>query len=94
MQKSWLHALAILNISKKLKKLYENILELKVHFKSKLILIQGLDEKDWIKLMCIKYITYNFLTAIGHGCLWFMKHYQTKENWKKIAMQSIKSPPL
>jgi len=42
-----------------------NIFELKVHFESKLILIQKLNEEDWIKLMYTKYITYNFSTAIG-----------------------------
>jgi hypothetical protein len=36
---------------------------------SKLILIQRLDEKDWIKLICIEYIFYNFSMAIGlHVC--------------------------
>jgi hypothetical protein len=49
--KSWWYHLTILNISKKLKNLHDNILELKVHFESKLILIQQLNEKDWIKLM-------------------------------------------
>jgi hypothetical protein len=29
-------------------------------FESKLILIQQLDEEDWIKSMYIKYITHNF----------------------------------
>jgi hypothetical protein len=55
---------AILNTSKKLKILYDNILKLKVHFESKLILIQWLDENDWIKLMYIQYITYSFSTTI------------------------------
>jgi hypothetical protein len=44
---------------------HNNIFELKVHFDSKLILIQWLDEKDWIKSMYTKYITYNFSIAIG-----------------------------
>jgi hypothetical protein len=44
--KSWWHPLVILNISKKIKNLHKNILELKVHFELKLILIQCLDEKD------------------------------------------------
>jgi hypothetical protein len=44
-------------------------LELKVHFESKLSLIQWLDEEDWIKSICIKYITYILSTAIGlHVC--------------------------
>jgi hypothetical protein len=25
-------------------------------------------------------------------CLWFMKHYQTKENWKIMQCPFIKSP--
>ncbi len=37
----------------KIKNLHDNILELKIHFESKLILIQQLDEKNWIKLMYI-----------------------------------------
>jgi hypothetical protein len=48
---------------------HDNILELKVHFESKLSLIQWLNEKDWIKSMCIKNITYLFLMAIRpHVC--------------------------
>jgi hypothetical protein len=37
----------------KIKKLHDNILELKVHFESKLIFIQRLDEENWIKLLYI-----------------------------------------
>jgi hypothetical protein len=67
--KSWWYSLAIINTRKKLKNWHNNILELKVHFESKLILIQRLDEKNWIKLMYIQYIIYNFPTAIGpHVC--------------------------
>jgi len=33
--------------------LHDNILELKVHLESKFILIQWLDEEDWMKLMGI-----------------------------------------
>jgi hypothetical protein len=44
--KFWWYFLAILNKSKKLKNLHDNILELKVHFESKLILIQWLDEEN------------------------------------------------
>jgi hypothetical protein len=54
-----------LNINKKLKNLQNNILEFKAHFESNLILIQKLDEDDWINLMYIKYIAYKFSTAIG-----------------------------
>ncbi len=49
--------------------MHNNILELKVHFESKLILIQWLDEEDWIKSMYIEYRTYSFSMAIGpHVC--------------------------
>jgi hypothetical protein len=48
---------------------HDNILELKAHLESKLSLIQWLDEKEWIKLMCIKYMMYSFSIAIGlHVC--------------------------
>jgi hypothetical protein len=54
---------------KKLQNLHDNILELKVHFELKLILIQQLHEKDWIKLIYIQYITYIFSTTIRlHVC--------------------------
>jgi len=59
--KSWWHPLIIKNTNKRLKNLYNNILELKVHFESKLILIQQLDEEDGsIKSMYIKYNLYFF----------------------------------
>jgi hypothetical protein len=37
---------------------------------------------------------YNLQFFNGHRalCLWFMKHYQTKENWKNNAMSIYKSP--
>jgi len=64
-----LYFLAIIKTSLKLQNLYDNILELKVHFESKLILIQWLDGENWIKLMYIQYITYNFSTTIRpHVC--------------------------
>jgi hypothetical protein len=44
--------------------MHDNILELKVHFGSKLSLIKWLDEEDWIKSTCIKYIMYISLMAI------------------------------
>jgi hypothetical protein len=48
---------------------HDNIEESKVHFESKLSLIEWLDEKDWIKSMCIKYVTYIFSMAIRpHVC--------------------------
>jgi hypothetical protein len=40
---------------KKLYSLHNNILKLKVHFESKLILIHQLNEEDWIKSMYIEY---------------------------------------
>jgi len=63
--KPWWHHLVILNTSKKLQNLPNNILKLKFHFKSKLTLNQQLDEEDWIKSMYIKYITYVFSIALG-----------------------------
>jgi len=48
---------------------HDNILELEAHFESKLSLIQSLDEENWKKPMCIKYIMYIFSTPIGpHVC--------------------------
>jgi hypothetical protein len=60
---SW-HFLETLNIKKITLDVHEIFLELKVHFESKLSLIQWLDEEIWIKSMCIKYITYIFSMAI------------------------------
>jgi hypothetical protein len=86
--------LANLNTSKKLKNLHNNILEFKIHFKSKLFLIQRLDEEDWIKSMYIEYITYSFSTAIGpHVCdSWNIT--KQKEIEKVMQCPFIKSPPL
>jgi hypothetical protein len=53
--KVWWYPLAILNTSKKNFKLCM----------TKLILIQHLNKDDWIKLMYIQYIIYNFSMAIG-----------------------------
>ncbi len=67
--KSWWYPLIILNTSKKFKILHHKILELKVHFESKLILIQWLNEEDWIKLMYVQYVTYSFsMTIRPHVC--------------------------
>jgi len=74
------HPSIILNKDKKLHSLYNNILEPKIHFDTKLILIQWLDEEDWIKSMYIDYIIYSFSMAIGLHLCGSMKHYQTKEN--------------
>ncbi len=75
--------MVILNTSKKFKNLHNNNFELKVHLESKLILIQWLDEEDWIKSMYIEYIIYNFLAAIG---LMFMIH-ETSPNKGKLKIQ-------
>jgi methyl coenzyme M reductase subunit D len=57
------------HMKKKLLNVHDNSLELKIHFESKLNLIQWLDEKDRIKSICIKYLTYFFSMAIGpHVC--------------------------
>ncbi len=87
--KSRWHPLAIINTSKRLKILH-NILEFKVHFESKLILIQQLDEEDWIKSMYIKYSLYFF---DGHRalCLWFMKKYQIEKNENIMQIPFFKS---
>ncbi len=70
--KSWWHPLAIINTSESILNLHDNNFELKAQFQSKLILIQQLDEEDWIKLVYIEYVTYIFLMAIRpHVCeLW------------------------
>jgi hypothetical protein len=48
---------------------HNDILELKFHFKSRLISIQWLDEEDWLKSMYTTYIMCSFLSAIGpHVC--------------------------
>jgi hypothetical protein len=69
--------LVILNTSKKLEHLHDNIFEFKVHFESKLIMIQWLDEEDWIKSMYTKYITYSFSTS-SKGCK--LETFSTLEN--------------
>jgi hypothetical protein len=40
--------LVILNASKKIKILHNNLFEFKIQFESKLISIQWLDDEDWI----------------------------------------------
>jgi hypothetical protein len=55
-----------LNISKKtLECAHDNIMELKVHYESNLILIQWLDDDNWIKLIYIQYIINSFSITIG-----------------------------
>ncbi len=67
-------------------------MKLKIHFESKLILIQWLDEEDWIKSMYTQYITYSFSTTIGsHVCdLWNIT--KQKEIEKIMQCSFIKSP--
>jgi hypothetical protein len=55
-------------------------LELKIHFESKLILIQCLDEEDWIKSMYTQYITNIFQWPQG---LMFVI-YETLPNKRKL----------
>jgi hypothetical protein len=62
---------------------HDNILELKVHFESKLSLIQWLNEENWIKSMCIKYIMYIFSMAIRphvYGSLHITKPKENEKN--------------
>jgi hypothetical protein len=69
-------------------------LGLKVHFESKLIFIQQLNEEDWIKSMYTQYITYSFSMARGpHVCdPWNIT--KQKEIEKIMQCPSIKSPSL
>jgi hypothetical protein len=69
-------------------------LEFKIHFESKLILIQWLDEEDWIKSMYTQCITNIFSMATGlHVCdLWNIT--KQKEIGKIMQCPSIKSPSL
>jgi hypothetical protein len=69
-------------------------LELKIHFESKLILIQWLDEEDWMKSMYTQYITNIFSMATRpHVCdLWNIT--KQKEIGKIMQCPSIKFPSL
>jgi hypothetical protein len=69
-------------------------LELKIHFESKLILIQWLDEKDWIKSMYTEYIHYMFSITIGPHVYDSWNIIKQKEIEKIMQCPSIKSPPL
>jgi hypothetical protein len=91
--KPWQYSLDILNTSNVLKKIH-NILEPKVHFESKLILIQRLDEDDRIKLMYMHYITYKFSIAIGPLVCGSWNITQKKKIEKIMQCTFIKSPPL
>jgi hypothetical protein len=85
------------NLKHKKKKKFKctwNIMELRLHFESKLKLIQWLDEKDWIKSMCMKYIMYIFSTTIGlHVCdSWHIT--KPNKNEKIIQCSLIKFSPF
>jgi hypothetical protein len=90
MLKFWWYFLAIINTSKFFFNLHDNIMELKVHFESKLIFIQRLAEGNWIKINVHTLYNLQFLNGHRASCLWFMKHYQTKENWKNNTMPIYK----
>jgi hypothetical protein len=82
--KSRWHPLVILNMSKKLLNLHNNIFELEVHFHPTV---------RWGRLDKINvHRVYNlqFFSSHRASCLWFMKHYQTKENWKNNAIPIYK----
>ncbi len=71
--------------------MHENILELEAHFESKLSLIEWLDEENWIKSMCIKYIMYIFSTAIGPHVCDSLHITKLEKNEKIIQCPPIKS---
>jgi hypothetical protein len=89
--KFWWHLLVILNTSKKIKNLHNNIFEFKVHFESKLILIQWLDEDNCIKSMYIEYITHSFSKTLGPHVYHSLNITKQKKNWKKMHCPFIKS---
>ncbi len=74
--------------------MHNSNLEPKVHFESKLILIQRLDKEYSIKSMYIEYITYNFSMTMGpHVCdSWNIS--KQKEIKKIMQCPFIKSPPF
>jgi hypothetical protein len=56
---------------------------------SQLILIEGLDEEDWIKSMYIQYIIHSLFTATSLHVL-FTTHYQAKEKLEKNVFSTTK----
>jgi hypothetical protein len=74
--------------------LHNNIFELKVHFESKIILIQWLNEEDWIKSMYTKNIIYNFSAAIRLHVYDSWNITKKKKTKKIMHCPSIKSPLL
>ncbi len=71
--------------------MHDNILELRVHFESKLSLIKWLNKEDWIKSMCIKYIMYIFLMAIDLHVYGSWHITKPKKNEKMIQCPPMKS---
>ncbi len=68
-------------------------MELKVKFELKLILIQWLNEEDWIKSMYIENITYCFFKAIMlHVC--DSQNIIKQKELKKIVTFKYKSFPF
>jgi hypothetical protein len=91
--KSWWHFLIILYTRKKNLILHDNILEFKIHFELKIILIQQLDERDWLKLIYIEYIIYIFFDNFRASCLWFIKCYQKKKKIELLQCLIVKYLP-
>jgi hypothetical protein len=55
---------------------------------------QWSDEKDWIKSLCIKYVTYIFSMAIRPHVCGSSHITKPKKNEKLIQCPPIKSPPF
>ncbi len=70
--------------------MHDNILDLKAHFESKLSLIQWLDEENWKKSICIKYIMYIFWTTIGPHAFGSWHITKPKKNEKNNTMLTYK----
>jgi hypothetical protein len=67
----------------------QNIQELKVHFE--LILIYPrIQWKRLDKINVHKINNLHFFDIYKVSCLWFMKYYQIKENWKNNAKNIYK----
>jgi hypothetical protein len=64
--------------------LFDNILKFKVHSQSKSMLIQWLNEKDWIKSMYKKYITY--IKPYVYGSCNNTKQEQTKKKGGNVQL--------
>ncbi len=95
--KSWWHLLAILNTQKKKKKTLkftwqhfgtQSSLWVKINL-DPMVKWRGLDKINVYKI----YNTF-FQQPLVASCLWFMKHYQTKENWKNNVVPIHKISPF